>query len=500
MKDFDSYRIYYRCLLPLDLRRLTSCSKDQKTKRIKLEQFPHKYCDGMIGLLTDFNRDKKKQATLLPNILSMSDAISSGTEFEQFELTIPSASQNKGDIIDQLLNSTPYIYAKPKGVNVSFVVDKLHPEQIISTNNTPIFANGEKLYSGFDIVRKAGGVKEYKVGTDITVSFDGTTMYLNYDFRGTLREQVSEMKLLSALMQGQEVRIGVIPVGNSSVSTDQHSLPEILDRLQGLKDIQNTLNVLHIEKDLNYGELRESDFVVLNQLVIGILKKKPTALSANGKAGVGKITIGNINILLSCKKNECGHGFNIYNFFDSEGMVLTEKGKSPSEGVPISPYVVLSADDFQVIDNICYSGIVDSVKSFPFSKFYGEKIVWLILQLLEFYDTQKSKDAVILNVIEELSDYLIINDPDNRDLYQINNLQAQKRKRTLTESEIKYLMALKSPDSPLQYKLAASILLESYCEAQELYEMMNEEMQIEFDKYPICNLWKTKSRKEESAH
>lgn len=75
-------------------------------------------------------------------------------------------------------------------------------------------------------------------------------------------------------------------------------------------------------------------------------------------------------------------------------------------------------------------------------------------------------------------------------LCRVNTLQIEKRRRALTADENLYLIKLKSDtDTPIMFRLAAAILLESFIEASLFYNQMDKEAQAEFDRFPIAHLW-----------
>lgn len=489
IKDYDDYRIYYTSLLPFDLRRILDSAGQQKTKQIKLELFPHKYRDGIVRILTDFLTNKKKQAALLPDIRSMQDLKDSKLEIDKLELSVPTVGiTSSDDMFEELLNHPQYIYVKPKNIDLSFAVDKVHTEKIVMHQKTAIAVNGEVLYDHIDVVRLSGRKKQYKLGNDVTVTADGSRFNMSYQFRGTLQEQIREMKLISALMQKQPICIG----GNSlsdgfSLNFHGHTLDEVLERLSALLRIDAALKTLHVQKDLNLGGLTDKEMSNLNYLVAGILDGEPVPFSLTTKTNVGKLSLGNITLLLVMKKSENGTGYLISDFFEIDDLVLTEKDTNPQSGSQISPYVLMDVNQFETIDNANLSQIMLSVRKRPYSNVYGERIILLVLELLKLYDRQKN--GAILNIVIQLLDFLEEHDSSQAELYQVNRLQTEKRRRKLTKEEMQYLSSMRADGFPLQYQLAANILLESFREAEMIYEKLDEVEREIFDTYPIKNLW-----------
>lgn len=489
IKDFDDYRIYYIPLLPFDLRRLLDAAGTQKTKQIKLDLFPHKYKDGMLRLFYDFLTNKKRQSTLLPDIRSIRDLEESNIDIERFEVSVPRIGvENREDLFENLLSHPQYIYAKPKNLNASFVVDKIYPEKIVIHQKGPVEVNGEVLYKRIDEVRLPNEKKLFKLGNDVTIKMDANSFNIDYSFQGTLQEQLCEIKLMIAFLQKQEIRMGGHSLmHNYNLDFHGHTLEEALGRQSYLLRIDAMLKKLHIEKDLNLGSLSDKEMHGLNYLVDGIVDGKPVPLSFHGNSRVGKMIIGNITVFLGAKDNPNGQGVYIQDFFESGDLMLSEEGTPPEDGYRISPYVLLTLNLLKSVDNISLSQIVPAIKAVPYSEIYGSRVTLLILELLKLFDERGNYE--VLDVIAKLIDYLQENDNSQDELYQINRLQTEKRRRKLTKDETQYLMTMKASGIPLQYQLAANILLESFQEAQIVYDMLEESERQMFDAYPIKNLW-----------
>lgn len=489
IKNYDTYKIYYSALLPFDLRKLIERASTRQTVQIKLEEFPARYRDGILKILFAFLKDKKKQATLLPDVLSLRDLQKTEMDIEQFGFSLPQTElQNKDTLFEELLKHPQYIYAKPKNVSASFVVDKITISEIVEHRKNPVKVNNEVLFENIDVVRLPNKKKLYKLGTDVTILIGSNNFNINYSFQGTLHEQIRETKLILALMEKQPIIIGETRLPTDfSLDFHGHTVDDALARLTDLIRIDKVLKTLHIRKDLNLGSLSEKEWKGLNHLINGIMEHQPVPFNINGGAGIGKLTIGNITALLVTKETPNKSGFFIKDFFAVNDLTLARNGTPIEDGCIISPYVMITANTLNTVDNIDLEEIVPSIKKFPYNRIYGEKIVLLILELLKFFDTNNS--PVILDIIVQIIDFLQENDKTQDELCQINRLQTEKRRRKLTREEIHYLVSMKQPGIPLQYQLAANILLESFQEAQIVYEMLPDDERKIFDTFPINNLW-----------
>ena len=347
------------------------------------------------------------------------------------------------------------------------------------------------LYDHIDIIQAPNKKRHFELGSDITITANNHHFNVNYKFQGTLQEQIREIKLISAMMQKQPIYIGkvLMPVF-SSLDFHGHTLDEVSNRLSALLRADATLKKLHVQKDLSLGSLTDKETSNLNYLVDGILDGSTVPLKCSEQSSVGKISIGNISLLLVLKKADNETGCFIRNFFEIDDLVLAGKDASPEHGTRVSPYVLVTAEQLETIDNVDLSEIVPSIQKQPYSAVYGEHILFLILELLKLYD--RRKDTTILDIVIQLLDFLSEKDASQVDLYQINRLQTEKRRRKLNPEEIQYLSSMKSKGIPAQYQLAANILLESFYEAQLIYDQLCPEEKEVFASYPIINLWKSK--------
>lgn len=488
LKDFDTYKIYYASLLPFDLRRLLEQAEGQKTKQITLELFPHKYRDGVVRVVSDFIINKNKRSQLLPDVRSLVDLRNSKMEVEKLEFSIPHFGlKSEDEMFSEILARPIYVYAKPHNIEASFVIDKVRPEMLFIHRQTPVIVNGEVLYSQIEEIRQLGKEKQLKIGEDIIIHLNENLWTINYSFKGSLREQIQETKMLLALAKGQEVRIGNRLFSNGNMDFNEHTLEEIEKRLSDLLLVDTALKKLHIKKDLTFGSLSEHELIGLTHLVRGIMDGISVPFSIDGKAGTGTLSIGNIKVAISSKCHPSGKGFLISDFFDGQ-FVLAREGESPEEGFAISPYLLLKSSSFIELDNADLSLAAESVIKCPYSEAYAEYALNFVLELIRLFDNTGDRQA--LDVATQILNHLKKYDESQEDLYRINQLQIEKRRRNLSKEEIKYLVSLKASGIPIQYQLAANILLDSFQEATIIYNQLSDQEKQFFDAFPIRTLWK----------
>lgn len=487
-KDFDNYKIYYAALLPFDLGSLLNDAGDQETIQIWLESMAYKYKDGTIQILSDFLENKKRQGSLLSGVFSLRDLRQSAIQVEQLEFFLPANGSSEDKLLDGVFKQPRYIYAKPVGIDVPFAVDKIQIEKIIEARPLSIEANGELLFDQVKMVVKRDKSKVYQLGDDVSITLREKAITFHFDMKGSLSEQIRALKLLSALMEGKTVKVGGDCVSSSNAyCLKEHTLEEVRQRLATLLSIQETLTCLHVKKDIPFGSLTNNETSQLMVLKAGILDGVPIPLNTNGQAGYGMLTIANITVMLAWKADANSDKYFISDFFSQDNLRIVPEGECFQNGTLISPYMMLSAKQFEMIDNIDLQSIVPSIKKYSYTDIFGDKMVLFTLELLKVFDDVH--DEGILDVILQMLTLWHENERSNEEVYQIDRLQTEKRRRDLTKEEKQYLMTLKEPGVSLQFRLAASILLESFQEAQMIYDEMPEDEREEFDTYPIKNLW-----------
>ena len=214
----------------------------------------------------------------------------------------------------------------------------------------------------------------------------------------------------------------------------------------------------------------------------------PVPLNVDEQNGRGILTVACISVMLSWKADPNSDRYFISDFFSHDNVRIVPEGEEFQNGTKISPSMLLSVEQIEMIDNFDLREIMPSIRKYSCTGLFIDKAVLFALELLKVYDDVH--DKYILDVVLQLLTLVHEHGDDNEEAYQVNCLQAEKRRRDLTTEEKRYLMTLKEPGISLQFKLAASILLESFQEAQMLYDEMPEDEQEEFDTYPIKNLWR----------
>lgn len=498
----DDFCIYYRSLLPFDLRQILSGVGNQKTKSIKLEVLSGRSEQEILQILSAFLENRDAQGTLPDGIGTLSDLQAAPFQIKHMSFVAPSIGiKTRGDAFNYFLSHPQYVYATPVGIDSKFPVDIITLTKIADTRKAAVTINGEVIFERITVVHRPH--EEMVIYLSPCLSFPLSSqnqISFQIDNKGTLDDQIASLTFLVALLEKQDVRVNERPLTFSGVRFDSSNYDEMKARLEWLLDVRNTLKLLHVKKTLNMEMVNATQSDYLAALVDAILYKKPVSLSGDGNS-IGRLSIGNITVALLLQEKAEGT-------YISDAYQITNTTIScPIEGggevnFPGSVYTVLPADILLRDDNIDFEHMVDAIIAFPYSEHYATNIIFFVLELIHAYDRSNIPNDQFLDIALKLYKYLLKNDnsSDMMILCYVNSLQVVKRRRSLTTAENQYLLSLKNAfDTPLPFRLAAAILLESFNEANLLFEQLDETTQKEFAGFPICHLWPSKATQSEDT-
>ena len=114
-----------------------------------------------------------------------------------------------------------------------------------------------------------------------------------------------------------------------------------------------------------------------------------------------------------------------------------------------------------------------------------------MLKLLNAYDAMQDKRAELLNVAEEIVDWLVESESEiDVAINKINKYQIIKRRRNLTTEENEELYAISETSSDESIKIGALLLSENYSAARSHFSRLPKKDQDFFITLPIYHFWK----------
>lgn len=490
----DSFHIYYRALLPFDLKTILDDLTNKKTKSIQMDSLSGKTDQEILQILSAFVENRSVQGKLLDGVKNFSDFKRTGIQIKQMGFIVPTIGiETKGDAFKYFLENPQYIYVVPQNTGGKFPVDIITLTQIAEMRNIDITVDGKTIFDKATVVHKANEEMIFQLSPCLSFPLGPPSHQISFqlDGHGTLGDQITSLSFLIALLERRDVQIEGRPLDFQDVQFDCSSYEEMKDRLSWLLDVRKTLDLLHIKKQLEWEQIDACQADCLAALVDGILYGQPVPFSSSEDGGVGRLVISNLTITLLLEKKTGGKYISdAYQVTNPTLSFPTADGGEIS--FPGSIYAILTADLLLRDDNIDFDHMVDAITAFPYSEHYASRLFFFNLELLNAYDRSEPKEGRFLEIALELYAYLLNHDDsaDTQMICQVNVLQIEKRRRALSTDENLYLIDLKNAvDTPTRFRLAAAVLLESFVEASHFYNQMGEEERKEFDSFPISHLW-----------
>lgn len=494
--------IYYSALVPVLIRQLKKFAKGKKSLTVPLKEFPADN-NKKVGVLLDFYDHKQKQTSFANAPLYTAEELAKEGVLEN--ITITATGYGKRDEIDMeslFLQNDVYLYAKVKGLSALQPLPEVPMDIHIGKDVIgDVKVKDRVFYSAYKVVRYAEG-SEIRIGRSMTFKINSETKKgtLNFKIRGTLSDYIRDTECIIAIIENKEITINgaIFPfddMGDADVEQYKQSLLYY-------KDVKKMLDILGVKKELECENLSEQDQ--------NNIRNFTNALVLGGDIGFpdckddmmyGRFKLANLTILIwadRLKENE--KAFRLQSYFSEHKIALFEgrdkKGKRP---YPITHYALLKKNDFLDGVNIDYGRIVDDLSKNDTSAIVTEQIILFMLEMLKAYDEQKTKDDDLLKTAEAYCDWLTENAENLVDIMALNRLQIIRRRRELSEEEIRQLNELRNNSDDLSVKCGANILLGRMESAQDCFDEMEYKEKGRFIEYPICHFGKLKYNKMEET-
>lgn len=489
MKGFEECKIYYNALLPFDLVKLIDKAGENAKKTIDLTEFPKDDSIEIINIFLNFIQDQKLQGgTVDSKILSLSDLSKSFSDYDGLRFSYTGLGLNNlNDVIKYSFKHHAYIYVKPKGFNIRIPVEKIITERVSTEVITPVKVDGSILYDKYKITFE----KEKQI-THIGKGFDlnFNTGSLDYKISGALSERITDMKFLLALVQNRSIEINGLILPDRTISFTTEEINEQKYCLKELEEVKKALDILGVKEDLQMDNLSDKEANELYLLVRAVLYNEASPFANENHSVVGTLTIGNLAISIALRET-AESKIELSSFFTDQDFFKCTPDDDENE-YDVSPYIILKKNDLLSLSNINYFQIVKSIEAVPNSEAHNSHTNQLFLEMIKAYDEQKVKNPELLKTAQTIVDILINNETNDPTAFILNKYQAIKRERDLNPEEIQEILEIKHNSTDEAVLTGASILLESFIEAQLHYNNLSEEYQKEFNTYPIVNLWKGK--------
>lgn len=487
MENYDNYKIYYNGLLPLDLENILSTVKiGQKTKNIKLNEFPINDLNIVKYLLSDFICNSRKQQSTAQKSCFVDDL--KMKKYDELVFSTP-------DLADYAFKVPIYIYGRKNDINIDIPMAKVHLESVgINNVNMQVELDGTFYFNNISIKETNDTtIINFGAGFSLKLCKNGMEKAFDFDYSGTgkLSERIQDLRFFINLSKAKVIKIGNIFKGENITMTG-YNLIEIEKELNFYLSIQKLMTELKINEDFDLDLIKEEEFKDIAIFREAIINKLPVVLNGNHESFLWfKHRIANIVIAVWAELRDDGK-YTLSNVFDKHIEKFILKNDKMEE-IPACFYVMLKKIDFIEVSNISYDNILTELLAVPYSKEYGASVNVLLLEMLSAFDEKANKDLELLENIIEIAQWLTQQEDDNC-LFTLNYLQSILRKEKFNQSEYELVQKIKEDEikhsNNATVLSGVSILLENKSDFVYYFNKLKQKEKEDFVKFPIYSLGK----------
>lgn len=487
----NEYQIYFRSLLPIDIKPILKKYGKQKSRTIEFEPFPSD-SNEVSELFVNIAANMKKQMPFIDaEITTLEDLQKDGKPIK-LKYSYASIAESGCKTTDVYYNYGHYVYViNDKGEDMPVGKKKMNYKK--RDIKQPIFVSGKKYYDVFSLKETKHEIY-YKFGNGVFVKYkkqDKTKGKLEFNFSGNLAQRIKDAEFVYAFVSENNLVIGDTIIVDSCVEEGLSNIDKekLKKHICWLHEVKNMLQMISFKHNFNYDLLNRYEAYGLKILVDGVVYKNAVKIKCKAPA-IANFTIAGhvLSVFVEESEEEKGKYF-LSNFNDLKGELQVEE--TSGEKYPISVYMLMSREHIERCENIDFDCLLEQVKRLDNLERLSPKINELLLNLLSVYDKSGDKRIELLDVALNLSEWILKNDKFiSSEISNLNYLQTIKRKRALEQDEKQQLskMGLRQ-DLSHEYHMAIHLLLDEQVSAECHFSCLNEEMQRVYRDMPIFRFW-----------
>lgn len=487
--------VYYKELLPFNLKKLCAEASGQGTKNILLKKFPTDKIQ-ISNVFLNFADDMKKQrAVVMADSLSLEDLMKDGLSHE-LSFGFTDVSQGSDKPFSYLFDNRVFLYTTCEH-GVLLPVGHINKfAAAVKVLDNPVAIGGRVYYQRYAIVFDKEGFT-IRIGKGISIRAEEKTKMtqVNLTPQGTLAERVSDLEFLIDALNHNEFSINGVGVDLSSVTEPEREAfvgAERVGQLTFMKRAIEVLKRLHVDGELDLSKMNEKSYKDLWMLMVSVLDGKEVPLNDTGCVS-GIVTIGNLKILVLAPKNRETGLFKVKDFY-RKNMVAHWVAPT-GDGIIIPIGITIRSDIMMQIDNLDFDEIIEEFDECETNPDVFGFIIEFLLEVIRAYDgCQKSKKEHLLDGAKRVARWLSLNDESTpKSVHLLNEFQVIKRERPLNEDEINQINEIIEAETEREDILTgAYLLLDNQLSAERHFAKMELSLQESFVGYPIYRFWKNK--------
>ena len=475
-KDGEKASIFYNALTPIKLQDLLKGNEHKKpnqTKNITLMRLKNNDKTLLYNMLLQFGHDSKEQGSgeLVRKSISVSDL----KNIDSIRMT--SYASDRSEVIDNIQSGEvclfghssladiwlPFSYDTQKKIEISTTVKK----------NESFGVDGVPYYSCFELTVKANDNKYIRLSENLSLGIDENKIHFNP--KSDFNKVINDIQFLDALQHGSGLYIGKKKV----LEYESQKLEQELERTSNdFKLIQLVVNRFGLTLEKRIEDFDEKDWKAINELII--LYKGNLTFEDEVAYRMWWWQDKAVPFILIKDETQHVHAENVFYVQQLRAFV-----KSGNEEYAIPFFINFRRDVWEHLYDVPEEWLLEKLEECSYNHETEGNFSLLFVELLSAYD--HTKNEKYYNMSRLISDKLFQVSPENV-YWRINKLQLLRRKRPLSEDELRELEGMEEKNEDVKGVCAANILLENKRKARKILEEMDEEDRNLFVTYPIYNL------------
>ena len=472
--------IFYKTLLPYDLRELLTAKGTQKTITVKLERFPDDIIGG-LNVLLHFTHNAVFQASY--HMIS-DENLAKARDLSKGNVSLSFSYNFVGKNIFDIIFDTPAYEYRETDFGVKIPIGKnIGLYSLEREESSPVSCADKIYFPAFRVCRKKH-IQEMKIGQGILISVNEAEkkQVISYTPTGTLEQQITDIEFYHAMMEERQMMLGGIVINIPFTSLTPEEIQERKEKLEYFKTLQQAFLAAGHKGDVNINDFTDEDWEKCQVLISAFINKKSRFTKPNDGVGFFCFTIGNASLLLLISQN--GDSSQVLNPYDA--AIKTEM-EGDDNKIPVSHFCFINEENLRQVSKFDFDAVMSSIKSVPLCKEYQEHLILLLLKMLRAYDAG-ANDPDMLSYCEQFAKWLLEQDANSLPC-KINLYQIFKRERALTAEEISVLHEImESQEVPDELMAGIYILLSDWRNFSKHFDKLTKDCQDYFMSYPIFNL------------
>lgn len=479
--------VFYKQLLPTDIKRLLYGKEAQKTISTKLNLLPLDNA-AVLAIFKDFLKAKPKEMSYSSlNIENQSQIFETSIQ-NGGEVTFEFSGKSLLDVFDKNERKELRLYTQSSSNPIPIPsVEEIKNLTVYEELDTEVKVNGITFYNS--VIRERTDVHEVIIHFGKSYKFkvvDNNEANLNFKMTKVLSDVEKDYKFFSLFIKYNTFEIFGDSINFSYQTNDSNLLSQVDDEYSKLSNVIKLWNKLNLNLEFDLEKL--SGIQQYNLLLVSdsVINKIPLQMKKIQKRGMYILDCGSIDLIFYAVLTSEGYIF--YDFFDIDELQSKE-------------------DDWQRIIDFCKINLkimtnlanIDLKKIFYISKRYHkiqpiEGIEYVLLKAIGYSDQLKDEDVKdrTLEVCLEFAKWLYeeIETEDNEYSMLLNILQIKYRQKKLNSEDYQQLVQILSNNLlDSKYKFGAAVLLDKKVLADKYLETIEQDYVHELKELPIYEIY-----------